>query len=64
MRSAFKDLLAFLLGHAAEYAEFLPLCLQLFEIGEAMKDLLLGFVTDRAGVVKDKVCLLDALYLR
>ena len=64
MRRALEDLLALLLGDAAEHGKALPFLLQLLEVVQAMEDLLLGFIADRAGVVEDEVGLLFALHLR
>src|SRR5262249_49084513 len=55
MRRALEDLLAFLLRHAAENGKALPFLAQLLEIGEAVEDLLLGLIADRAGVIEDEV---------
>src|SRR5215831_1115706 len=54
VRRPLKNLLAFLLSHAADHAELLALFLELAIVGEAMKDLLLRFVADRACVVEDE----------
>ncbi len=61
---ALEDLFALLLGDAAEHGEALPFLVQLLEIVQAMEDLLLGLVADRAGVVDDEVGILFALHLR
>jgi hypothetical protein len=63
MRRAFENLFALLLGYATEYAKLLALRLQLFEIGQPMEDFLLGFVTNRARVIEDQVCLIDRFHL-
>src|ERR1035437_8389004 len=59
-----EDLFALLLGDAAENGEALPFLMQLFEIGQPMKDLLLGLVADGAGVVEDQVRIFFAMHLR
>ena len=59
VRRALENFVTLLLGHAAENAEFLALCLELFVIGKAMKDFLLGFVPDGAGVVEDQAGVFD-----
>ena len=61
---ALENLLAFLLGHTAEHGKALPFLVQLLEVVQAMKDLLLGLIADRAGVVHDEVGLFLALDLR
>src|SRR5438094_7558410 len=63
VRRALENSLALLLGHAAENAEFLALCLELLVIGKAMKDFLLGFVPDGAGDVEDEASVFDGRYL-
>ncbi len=63
MRRALENPLALLLRHAAEDGKPLPFLLQLFEVGQAMKDLLLGLIADRAGVVEDEVGIFLALHL-
>ena len=52
--SSLEDLVAFLLGHAADDGEALAFTLKLFVLVQAMKDLLLRFVADGAGVVEDQ----------
>ena len=59
MGSALENLLAFLLRHAAQHAEALALFLQLLVVGQAVEDLLLGFVANGAGVVEDQPGLFD-----
>ena len=54
VRRLLEDLVAFLLGHAADDGEALAFALQLFVLVQAMEDLLLGFVADGAGVVEDQ----------
>ena len=61
---ALEDLLALLLGDAAQNGEALPFLVQLLEVVQAMEDLLLGLIADRAGVVDDEVGVLFALHLR
>src|SRR6266536_1074889 len=56
---ALEDLVAFLLRNAAEDAELFPLRLKLLVISETMKNLLLCFVSDGAGVVKHQASFLD-----
>src|SRR5579864_9443395 len=63
MRGALENLVAFLLSYAAQYSKFLSLALELLEIGEPMKDFLLGFVADRTGVIENQTGLLDRLNL-
>ena len=60
---ALEDLLAFLLGDAAENGEALPFLVQLLEVVEAVEDLLLGLIANGAGVVHDEVGVLFALDL-
>ena len=59
-----KDFLALLLGDTAEHGKALPFLAQLLEVVEAVEDLLLGLVANRAGVVEDEVSLFLALHLR
>ncbi len=54
MRRAFENLLAFLLGDAAEHGEDLALARFALEVLQAVEDLLLGFIADAAGVVEDQ----------
>ncbi len=54
MRRALKNLLAFLLRHTAQHAKLLALRLQLLVIRQAVKDFLLGFIADGAGVVENQ----------
>ena len=63
VRSAVEDLFPFLLGDAPENAEDLSLLLIFLVVREPVKDLLLGFVTNRAGIVEDQVGFLHGLYL-
>ncbi len=60
---ALENLLAFLLGDAAENGEALPFLVQLLEVVEAIEDLLLRLIADGAGVVHDEVGVLFALDL-
>src|SRR5215469_8699328 len=50
----FEDLFAFLLGHAAQHRELLPLRLQLLIILQAVKNLLLSLVPYGAGVIENE----------
>ena len=59
MGSALENLLAFLLRHAAQHAKALALFLQLLVVGQAVEDLLLGLVSNGAGVVEDQPGLFD-----
>ena len=54
-----ENLVALLLRHAAEDAEFLALRLKLLVVVEAVEDLLLGLVADGAGVVEHQPGLFD-----
>src|SRR5262245_54439780 len=63
MRRSLEDLLAFLLCDTAKHTELFALGLEFLEIIEAMKDLLLGFVSDRTRVVKDQVSRLYCVHL-
>ena len=54
-RRALENLLAFLLRHAAENGKALPFLVELLVIVEAVEDLLLGLIANRAGVVEDEV---------
>ena len=49
-----EDALAFLLGDAADHGKLLAFALQAFVLVQPVEDLLLGFVADGAGVVKDE----------
>ena len=57
---ALEDLLAFLLRDAAQHAKLLSLSLQFLVVVEPVKDLLLGLVADRAGVIQDQSRLFDS----
>jgi len=59
VRRALENLLAFLLGDAAQHAKDLAFFLEFLVVSEAMKDLLLRFVADGAGVVEDEIGFLD-----
>ena len=59
MRRALENFLTLLLGNTSEHSEFFPLRLKLFVIGESVKDLLLGFIADGAGVVEDQAGVFD-----
>ena len=63
MWGAFENLLAFLLGDATQDAKAFALSFQLLVIRQAMENLLLGFVANRAGVVEDEVRLIHGLNL-
>ncbi len=54
IRGALEDFFAFLLGHAAQHGKALPFFVQRLVIVQAIEDLLLGLVADRAGVVQDQ----------
>lgn len=54
---------AFLLGHAAQHSKLLALFLQLLVVVQPVEDLLLGFITDGAGVVEDQAGFLYSLDL-
>ena len=54
VRRLLEDFFAFVLRHAAQHAEDFTLGFLPFEIGEPRKDLLLGFVSDAAGVVENE----------
>src|ERR1700732_1955273 len=54
MRSSLEDSLPFLLGNASDYGEYLALPGGALELIEAVEYLLLGFVTNAAGVVQNK----------
>ena len=54
VRSLLKNALAFLLGDAADHGEDFSLAVSL-ELVEAVKDFLLGFVANAAGVVDDQL---------
>ena len=49
-----EDLLALLLGDAAEDGELFAFALEALVLVEAVEDFLLGFVADGAGVVEDQ----------
>ena len=59
VRRFFKNLLAFLLGHAAEHAEALALLLEFLVIRQAMKNFLFSLVADGAGVVEHQPSFFD-----
>src|SRR5215469_18966277 len=63
MRRAFKNLVPLLLRHAAQNGKALPFLLQLLEVGQAVKHLLLGLIADGAGVIEDQVGIFFALNL-
>ena len=63
MRRALKNLLAFLLGHASQNAEFLALRLQFLVVGQPVKDLLLRLVADGASVVENQTRFFDSRHL-
>ena len=52
VRRFFENLVAFLLGHAAEHAKSLALLLEFLVIGQAMENFLLSFITNGASVVE------------
>ena len=54
MGSSLKDSLTFLLGNASDDGEHLPLAGSSFELVETVEYLLLGFVTNAAGVVQNE----------
>gem|GEM_PF-6820013 len=54
VRGAVEDLLAFLLGDAADDGETLAFAVELFVLVEAVEDFLLSLVADGAGVVEDE----------
>src|SRR5208282_2553176 len=54
IRGAVEYLLALLLCNTTEHAKALSGLVQLLVIIQAIEDLLLGFIADRAGVVKDQ----------
>src|SRR5947207_12276175 len=56
---AFENLVAFLLGNAAEDTKLFALGFKFLVIGKAMKNFLFSFIANRAGVVKDKTGFLD-----
>ena len=64
MRRAFEDPLAFLLRHAAQNSEHFALAVFFLELLQAMKNFLLGFVADAAGVVEHQVGFAPAFHLR
>src|SRR5207247_4178087 len=51
---ALENLLAFLLRDAAEDPKLLALLFEFLVVGQAVKDFLLGFVANRAGVVENQ----------
>ena len=55
MRGAVENLLAFLLGDAADHGEDFPFPGVALEMLEAIENLLLGFIPDAAGVVENVV---------
>src|SRR5207244_11333101 len=59
VRCALENFLALLLGDTSQDGEFFSLRLKLFVIGKTMKDLLLGFVADGAGVLEDQAGVFD-----
>lgn len=61
--STLKDALSLLLGDTAENAKLLAFALHTLVLVEAVKDLLLGFIADGAGVVEDQAgfCLIGDL---
>ena len=63
MWSTLEDLFTFLLRDAAQNAEFLALRLELFEVGEPVKHLLLSLIADGARIVENQIGLLDRLDL-
>ena len=54
MRRAIENALAFLLRDTTQDAKHFPFAVSL-ELVQAMKDLLLGFVANAAGVIKHQV---------
>ena len=54
IRCPLEDLLAFLLRHATQHAEALPLLVQSFIVIQAIENLLLRLVANRAGVVQNQ----------
>ena len=52
---ALENLLAFLLGHAAQHGKLLALLLQLLDVIQTVEDFLLGLIANRAGVIEDEV---------
>ena len=64
MRGALEDLLAFLLGHAAQHGEELPLARLALELLQAVEDLLLGLVPNAARIVEHQPGILGPLDLR
>src|SRR4029077_8556570 len=63
VRGALENLLALLLRYAAQHSETLTLLVKFFVVGQAMKDLLLGFVANGTGVVKNQTSLFDRGHL-
>src|SRR5207244_13267186 len=59
VRRAIENFLSLLLGDTSQDGEFFSLRLKLFVIGKTMKDLLLGFVADGAGVIEDQAGVFD-----
>ena len=63
VRSAAEDLLAFLLGHAAQHAEDFALAGVALELPQAVEHLLLGFVANAARVVEHQVGVFGRFHL-
>ena len=63
MRSLFEDLLAFLLGDAAEHGKRFPLAMFSLKLVQPVEHLLFGFIADAAGVVEDQLGFLGGLDL-
>ena len=63
MWGALKNLVAFLLRHAAQDAKLLALLLKLFVIRQPVKDFLLRLIADRTSVVENQSSLFDGGYL-
>ena len=64
VRRALENLFAFLLRHAPQHAEFLPLFLEFLVIVQAIEDFLLGFVPDGARIVENQPSLFDRRNLK
>ena len=59
IRRAFENSFTFLLRHAAQYAKLFSLRLKTLVVVETMKDFLLRFVANGAGVVEDQAGFFD-----
>ncbi len=64
VRGALEDLLAFLLGHASQHGEELPLARLAFELLQPAEDFLLGFVPNAARIVEHQPGILGPRDLR